>query len=181
MLAVTLLRDLGLGHPVCLHGADVSSQTVTVRQRGTARYPPISAILRAGIRGTDSRRERMLWSTGISAARARQRFYRPNLLPESPVADPAHTRCEARSRAAVRYASVRLVQEPWSPRTGTDGEGGSGMLTVPTGFFLPLQDACSLASSPSSPGSDSGRVSWTPRASVIRLFAASACASMQCA
>ena len=35
MLAVTLLldRDLGLGHPVSLPGPDVSSQTVTVRQR----------------------------------------------------------------------------------------------------------------------------------------------------
>src|SRR5438034_3894495 len=45
MLAVTLLldRDLGLGHPVRLPGADVSSQTVTVRQRRTARYPPLWA------------------------------------------------------------------------------------------------------------------------------------------
>jgi len=34
---VTLLldRDLGLGAPVCVPGADVSSQTVTVRQRRT--------------------------------------------------------------------------------------------------------------------------------------------------
>jgi len=39
---------------------------------------------------------------------------------------------------------------------------------------LAFQDACSLPSSPPSPGSGSGRVSWTPRASVIRLFAASA-------
>ena len=31
------------------------------------------------------------------------------------------------------------------------------------------------------PGSDSDRVFWTPRASVIRWFAASACPSMQCA
>ena len=44
---------------------------------------------------------------------------------------------------------------------------------------LAFQDVCSMSSSPSSPGSDSGPVSWTPRASVVRLFAASACPSMQ--
>ena len=48
-------------------------------------------------------------------------------------------------------------------------------------FDLAFQDACSLPSSPSSLGSDSGRVFWTQRASVIRWFAASACPSMQCA
>ena len=48
-------------------------------------------------------------------------------------------------------------------------------------FDLAFQDACSLPSSPSSLGSDSDRVFWTPRASVIRWFAASACPSMRCA
>ena len=43
---------------------------------------------------------------------------------------------------------------------------------------LAFQDVCSMSSSPSSPGSDPGPVSWTPRASVVRLFAASACPSM---
>jgi hypothetical protein len=43
MLAVTLLldRDLGLGIPGLLSLADISSQNVTVRQRRTARYPPL--------------------------------------------------------------------------------------------------------------------------------------------
>ena len=35
---------------------------------------------------------------------------------------------------------------------------------------LAFQDVCSMSSSPSSPGSDSGPVSWTPRASVVRLL-----------
>jgi hypothetical protein len=44
---------------------------------------------------------------------------------------------------------------------------------------LAFQDACSLPSSPSSLDSDPGRVSWMPRASVMRLLVASEWPSMQ--
>jgi hypothetical protein len=62
MLAVTPLldRDLGLGHPVCLHEADVSSQTVTGRQRRTTRYPPICAADRVPCRPVGAARERVI-------------------------------------------------------------------------------------------------------------------------
>jgi hypothetical protein len=67
MLAVTLLldRDLGLGHPVCLPGVDVWSQTVTVRQRRTARYPPFGAALPAVAEAVDVAPE---WLFGAEAA-----------------------------------------------------------------------------------------------------------------
>ena len=62
----------------------------------------------------------------------------------------------------------------WSTAGGgkTHGRGRWERLRRPSARLLAselaFQDACSLSSSPSSPGSDSGRVSWAPRASVIR-------------
>ena len=84
--------------------------------------------------------------------------------------------------AAVRYASVRI----WlRPRTGaeiaTDGGGVSGYADRPPGLApLTWHLGCLLDVVVSLvAGFGWGWESWVPRASVIRLFAASACPSMQ--
>jgi len=72
------------------------------------------------------------------------------------------------------------VRGPQNPRTGTDGEGGSGYADRPAQFLLSdllLQAVGSLPAAPSSPGSWSA--SGALRASVMRWLAASACPSMQ--
>ena len=130
-------------------------------------------------------RFRRWWQVlGSNQRRLSRRFYRPLLLPEVHAADQ-HIR-HSRRRSAPWPSAMR----PWASglvhgRGGTHGRGRWERLRRPSARLyaseLALQDACALSSSPSSPDSDPGRVSWAPRASVIRLFAASACPSMQCA
>jgi hypothetical protein len=85
--------------------------------------------------------------------------------------------------AAVRYASVDPCSEALEIHgRGTDGEGGSGYADRPARLLasdLPFQAASSLSASPSSPTSCSA--SGVLKASVMRLLAASARPSMQCA
>jgi hypothetical protein len=131
-------------------------------------------------------RFRRWWQVlGSNQRRLSRRFYSPSLLPKANAADQRGRR--SRWRAGLPPSAMR----PYAPGLG-HGRGWKKPRTGPMGALrrpstrllasdLAFQDACSLPSSPSSAGSDSGRVSWTPRASVIRLFAASACPSMQCA
>jgi hypothetical protein len=78
-------------------------------------------------------------------------------------------RAEARLRTdAVRYVSVRPgCGGARGARRGTDGEGGSGALTVPSGSLgadLPFQDACSRWQSSSAAPATMGDPPATPAA-----------------
>ena len=76
------------------------------------------------------------------------------------------------------------IQSTFTQLGGVLGSGIPGSAARPAGrgsSCCKAQDACSLSSSSSSSGSDSGWVSWLPRASVMRLLAASDWPSMQCA
>jgi hypothetical protein len=118
----------------------------------------------------------------------------PNSSPCTPIGqrpreDPPLTSAYAlRGSVPGRRRPLCVRAHPaWSTDGGgtTHGRGRWERLRRPSARLcasdLAFQDACSLSSSPSSPGSDSGRVSWVPRASAIRWFAASDYPSMQCA
>jgi hypothetical protein len=124
-------------------------------------------------------RFRRVWQVlGSNQRRLSRRFYSPSLLPEAHATDQ-HIR-RSRHRPAPPPSAMRPCASGLVHGRGrkTHGRGRWERLRRPSarlsGFDLAFQDTCSLSSSLSSPGSDSGRVSWVPRASVIRLFAASA-------
>ncbi len=124
---------------------------------------------------------------GSNHRRLSRRFYSPLAPAKSPPADQhgRASRCD--------FTPPPSAMRPWAPNFGAEKStdrgrkihgrnGGSGYADRPARFLpsdLRFYDACSSSPSPSSAGS--GWESWVPRASLIRLLAALACPSMQCA
>ena len=166
---------------------------------------PLPAAASTGVSRDNGRvnRERPdITDLGNDDRRLSRRFYSPILLfesyavnlrlcvPRRDLGPPPSAMCPW-----TPGSGVRAVHRPWqndhgrartSPRTGakkaTDGAGRSSYADRPrpdSPSDLAFQDACSVSSSPSSPGScPSSRV---PRASAMRWLAAVAWPSMQCA
>jgi hypothetical protein len=161
---------------------DTATQRSAARQGDTPRDREKTARIAENFQLAG--RFRRWWQVlGSNQRRLSRRFYSPSLLPEVHAADQ-HIR-RLRHDRGPRPSAMR----PWAPGL----VHGRGRKNPRTGQWerlrrpsaqlcasdLAFQDACSMSSSPSSPGSDSGRVSWGPRASAIRWFAASAWPSMQ--
>ena len=112
-------------------------------------------------------RLRRWWQVlGSNQRRLSRRFYSPSLLPEVHTADQ-HIRRSRHDRGPPPSA-----MRPWAPGLvhgrgrKTHGRGRWERLHRPSAWFcasdLAFQDACALSSSSSSPGWDSGWVSWVP-------------------
>ncbi len=163
--------------PVRYTSVDTATQRPPARQGDTSRDREKTA--RIAENSQPAGRFRRVWQVlGSNQRRLSRRFYSPSLLSKAHAADQ-HIR-RSRHDRGPRPSAMR----PWASGLvhgrgrKTHGRGRWERLRRPYARLcasdLAFQDACSLSSSPSSPGSDSGRVSWVPRASVIRLFAASA-------